>query len=64
MFGCLTRSNACYLEKSANAQAIRDRLVEAGLEGSAGPSESGSESVTPRRVTEVVFHTSLLNFLR
>jgi hypothetical protein len=35
----LPRSDACYLEKSANAQAIRDRLVEAGLESSAGPSE-------------------------
>jgi hypothetical protein len=31
-FDCLTRSEARYLEKSANAQTIRDRLVAAGLE--------------------------------
>jgi hypothetical protein len=46
-FDCLTRSEARYLEKSADAQAIRDRLIEAGLKGSAGAPESGSESVTP-----------------
>lgn len=31
-FDCLTRSEARYLEKSADADAIRDRLVAAGLE--------------------------------
>jgi hypothetical protein len=34
-FDCLTRSEARYLEKSPNADAIRDRLVEAGLGRSA-----------------------------
>jgi hypothetical protein len=33
-FDCLTRSEARYLEKTPNAQTIRDRLVAAGLEGS------------------------------
>jgi hypothetical protein len=46
-FDCLTRSEARYLEKSANAQAIRDRLIEAGLEGSSRASQTGSKSVTP-----------------
>jgi hypothetical protein len=46
-FDCLTRSEARYLEKSADAQAIRDRLVEAGLEGSSGAPESGPDSVAP-----------------
>jgi hypothetical protein len=46
-FDCLTRSEARYLEKSADAQAIRDRLIEAGLEGSSGSPESCSESVAP-----------------
>jgi len=46
-FDRLTRSEARYLEKSADAQAIRDRLIEAGLKGSAGAPESGSESVNP-----------------
>src|SRR5215469_3490729 len=32
-FDCLTRSEARYLEKSPDAQAIRDRLIAAGLEG-------------------------------
>jgi hypothetical protein len=32
-FDCLTRSEARYLEKSADADSIRDRLVAAGLEG-------------------------------
>jgi hypothetical protein len=45
-FDCLTRSEARYLEKSADAQAIRDRLIEAGLEGGSGAPESGSESIT------------------
>jgi hypothetical protein len=45
-FDCLTRSEARYLEKSADAQAIRDRLIEAGLEGGSGAPESGSESLT------------------
>jgi hypothetical protein len=46
-FDCLTRSEARYLEKSPDAQAIRDRLIEAGLEGGPGAPESGSESITP-----------------
>ena len=46
-FECLTRSEARYLEKSTDAQAIRDRLVEAGLEGGAGAPQSGPESVVP-----------------
>ena len=46
-FECLTRSEARYLEKSADAQAIRDRLIEAGLEGGSGAPESGPESVAP-----------------
>ena len=46
-FDCLTRSEARYLEKSANAQAIRDRLVEAGLEGGSGEPQSGPESIGP-----------------
>ena len=33
-FNCLTRSEARYLEKSADAQTIRNRLAAAGLEGS------------------------------
>jgi hypothetical protein len=33
-FDCLTRSEARYLEQTADAQAIRDRVVAAGLEGS------------------------------
>jgi hypothetical protein len=45
-FDCLTRSEARYLEKSADAQAIRDRLIEAGLEGGSGAPESGSESIS------------------
>jgi hypothetical protein len=32
---------------SANAQAVRDRLIEAGLEGGSGSAENGSEPVTP-----------------
>ncbi len=44
---CLTRSEAHYLEKSADAQAVRDRFIEAGLEGSSGAPESGSDSVAP-----------------
>lgn len=46
-FDCLTRSEARYLEKSADARAIRDRLIEAGLEGGSRASETGSNSVTP-----------------
>jgi hypothetical protein len=46
-FDCLTRSEARYLEKSADAQAIRDRLVEAGLEGGSGEPESRQDSVAP-----------------
>jgi hypothetical protein len=42
-FDCLTRSEARYLESSPDAQAIRDRLVEAGLEGGSGASPGGSE---------------------
>jgi hypothetical protein len=33
-FAELTRSEACYLENSPDADTIRDRLVAAGLEGS------------------------------
>jgi hypothetical protein len=40
-FECLTRSEARYLEKSPDAQAIRDRITAAGLESGAGPSEGG-----------------------
>jgi hypothetical protein len=36
-FDCLTRSEARYLEKSPDAQAIRDRIVAAGPEGGLGP---------------------------
>jgi hypothetical protein len=46
-FDCLTRSEARYLEKSPDAQAIRDRLIAAGLEGSSGASSSGAEPVAP-----------------
>jgi hypothetical protein len=46
-FECLTRSEARYLEKSADAQAIRDRLIEAGLKRGSGAPESGPESVAP-----------------
>ena len=46
-FECLTRSEARYLEKSADAQAIRDRLIEAGPEGGSSTPKSGSESVGP-----------------
>jgi hypothetical protein len=46
-FECLARSEARYLEKSADAQAVRDRLIEAGLEGGSGAPESGPESVAP-----------------
>jgi hypothetical protein len=42
-FDCLTRSEARYLENSPDAPAIRDRLVEAGLEGGSGASPSGPE---------------------
>lgn len=35
-FDCLTRSEARYLEKSADAQVIRDRITEAGLKGGPG----------------------------
>jgi hypothetical protein len=35
-FTCLTRSETRYLENSPDAQTIRDRIVAAGLEGSAG----------------------------
>jgi hypothetical protein len=42
-FDCLTRSEARYLENSPDAQAIRDRLVEAGLEGGSGASPGGPE---------------------
>ena len=38
---------ARYLEKSADAQAIRDRVVEAGLEGGSGEPQSGPESIVP-----------------
>ncbi len=31
-FDCLTRSEARYLEKSSDAESIRDRLIAAGLE--------------------------------
>ena len=34
-FECLTRSEARYLENSADAQTIRDRLVAAGFAGGA-----------------------------
>jgi hypothetical protein len=34
-FDRLTRSEARYLEKSPDADAIRDRIVAAGLEGGA-----------------------------
>ena len=44
-FDCLTRSEARYLENSPDAQAIRDRLVEAGLEGGSGASSGGPEPV-------------------
>ena len=44
-FDCLTRSEARYLEKSADAQAIRNRLIEAGPQGGSGPAENGSESI-------------------
>jgi hypothetical protein len=35
-FDCLTRSEARYLEKSADAEVIRDRLTEAGLKSGSG----------------------------
>lgn len=34
-FECLTRSEARYLENTADAQTVRDRLAEAGLGGGA-----------------------------
>jgi hypothetical protein len=45
-FDCLTRSEARYLEKSPDAEAVRDRLIEAGLEGGSGTPQSGSGSIT------------------
>ena len=41
-FDCLTRSEARYLEKSPDAQAIRNRIVAAGLEGGLGTSSGVS----------------------
>lgn len=35
-FDCLTRSEARYLEKSADAEVMRDRITEAGLKGGPG----------------------------
>jgi hypothetical protein len=46
-FDCLTRSEARYLEKSPDAQTIRDRLVAAGLEGGSGASPSGPGPLDP-----------------
>lgn len=46
-FDCLTRSEARYLEKSPDAQAIRDRLVAAGLEGGFGAPSGGPEPIAP-----------------
>jgi hypothetical protein len=40
-FDCLTRSEARYLENSPDAQTIRDRLVEAGLESGADRDRPG-----------------------
>jgi hypoxanthine-guanine phosphoribosyltransferase len=33
-FDCLTRSEAHYLERTADAHTVRSRLIEAGLKGS------------------------------
>jgi hypothetical protein len=38
-FECLTRSEARYLEKSPDAQAIRDRITAAGPESGSGSPE-------------------------
>lgn len=43
----LPRGEARYLEKSPDAQAIRDRLIAAGLEGSSGAPSRGPEPVAP-----------------
>jgi len=40
-FDCLTRSEARYLEKTASADAIRDRVVAAGFEGGPQGSRTG-----------------------
>ena len=46
-FDCLTRSEARYLENSPDAQAVRDRLIAAGLEGSSGPAEGSQGPIGP-----------------
>ena len=46
-FDCLTRSEARYLEKSPDAQVIRDRLIASGLEGSPDASQSDAASIKP-----------------
>lgn len=46
-FDCLTRSEARYLEKSPDAQTIRDRLIAAGLEGGSGAPPRGPGPLGP-----------------
>src|SRR5207302_2022284 len=46
-FDCLTRSEARYLENSPDAQAVRDRLIAAGPEGSSGPAEGSQGPIGP-----------------
>jgi hypothetical protein len=42
-YDSLTRSEARYLENSPDAHAIRERLIAAGLESGAFPSDAASE---------------------
>jgi hypothetical protein len=46
-FDCLTRSEARYLEKSPDAQTIRDRLIAAGLEGGSSAPPRGPGPLGP-----------------
>ena len=46
-FDCLTRSEARYLENSPDAQAVRNRLIAAGLEGSSDLAEGSQGPIGP-----------------